>query len=319
MYFQLKDYLVFGAMIVIVIWVSHQAHLWGANKGSVNAWYARVSQNMYSWRYKLVHWFLGQFSYFSESFGVKLKPHVARDYTRYAIRLNLKIKSLDREIKPHELDGLFKFLGIVGVFATLGCFLLTRSPFSLGFLLLCFSRKISIAVMTIAIYDEDVELENDFHDFYLMLYSRLLLGTQANLASPLDDYLESITAIYGEKGKERAIYKFASRLRNNISVYVSDSVAIRNLRDLYTSARVVNFIGLVTQSLTGIDNKDKLQSLNIELNNQHINTVTLLSEKAEMKGNVAIKLVYIILFEFVLLSIASKIDLSSLTSILGIK
>ena len=96
-------------------------------------------------------------------------------------------------------------------------------------------------------------------------------------------------------------------LRNNIEIYGDDSMAVRQLREKYRGAMVVNFCNLAVQALSGVDNKDKLTAFKSELSQRQLEAMKLEAQKRIEKGQRVIMLVFIILAEFVVLSWMAKL------------
>ena len=163
--------------------------------------------------------------------------------------------------------------------------------------------------MEFKIIEEDTEIEEDFPDLYMLLYSRLIRGTSMRLAPTLDEYLNSIDAIYGEKSHQ-AMRNFVMDLRKNIEIYGDDSMAIHKMRDVYRSAMLVNFFNLAVQSLRGVDNKDKLLAFKMELSQKKLDLMTKKAEAMVAKGQKAVMLIFIILGQFIVLSWVAKAGLS---------
>mgnify|MGYP003298363222 CR=1 FL=1 len=89
------------------------------------------------------------------------------------------------------------------------------------FLLLISVLAIDVAfnmVVEAKIMEEDSEIEKDFPDLYMLLYSRLVRGTQVRLAPTLDEYIKSLEVIYGDKSLD----KESLRVLNTEAPYVAD-------------------------------------------------------------------------------------------------
>ena len=145
----------------------------------------------------------------------------------------------------------------------------------------------------------------------MLLYSRLVRGTQTRLAPTLDDYIKSIDAVYGEES-HKAMRNFVMDLRKNIEIYGDDSMAVHKMRDTYRSAMLVNFFNLAIQSLRGVDNKDKLLAFKMELSQKKLDAMTEAANALVAKGQKAVMLIFIILAQFVVLSWVAKAGLSFL-------
>ena len=172
-----------------------------------------------------------------------------------------------------------------------------------------FVHKVFEFAMDFKIIEEDTEIEEDFPDLYMLLYSRLIRGTSMRLAPTLDEYLNSIDAIYGDKS-HKAMRNFVLDLRKNIEIYGDDSIAIHKMRETYKSAMLVNFFNLAVQSLRGVDNKDKLLAFKMELSQKKLEQMTARANALVAKGQKAVMLIFIILGQFIVLSWVAKAGVS---------
>jgi len=247
---------------------------------------------------------LGVLSWFYDNIGFGVSESRKLDLEYKIYRLRLKVSTLNRDVSYKELYGLIKVFQMVGLFGlvmgiirqdviwlSLGVFLLTAYLFDIYALF--------------KINKEDEELERDFPDLFLLLYSRLLKGSKVRLSPALKDYLRSIDNISANEEK-KAIRNFVVDLQNNIELYGDDSIALSKIRDKYRSVLVINFCNLAMQALSGVDNKDKLLSFKIELTNRRIEVLRDKMDKTVKKGEIAVNAIYLILFQFILLSWLAK-------------
>ena len=226
-------------------------------------------------------------------------------------RGRLNIPYIDRNITTYELLGIFKIFKFVCCFLAVFLFVLTYNPIFLVLFAGLFINKIFEYAMEFKIIEEDTEIEEDFPDLYLLLYSRLIRGTSMRLAPTLDEYLNSIDVIYGENS-HKSMRNFVLDLRKNIEIYGDDSIAIHKMREVYKSAMVVNFFNLAVQSLRGVDNKDKLLAFKMELSQKKLDQMTKKANALVAKGQKAVMLIFIILGQFIVLSWIAKAGLSFL-------
>lgn len=318
----IKNIIIAIILIGVCLWILRLYNIIGAGKGKkvVNEDKKQRSKDLKK-RDRVLK-FLNQMSGLSAMTSGQMSRYEEREMRYHIERNNCYIKSISRYIKPTEVNGICKLisialcgLGAVLILTMIGQHLI---PVIIGILFVVaglFTKKIFMGWtgQNIAMYDE--ELEEDFPDLYLLLHSRLNKGTKARLAPTLEEYSRSLTDMYGDFAEKMPIKKFTDDLRNYINVYADDSVAIRKIREKYRSSMVVNFVNLASQSLSGVDNREKLAAFEQELNAIKKAKVQKKVDKAIEHGEFASKLVYVILFEFVILSIVSKLDLSSFSGI----
>jgi len=178
--------------------------------------------------------------------------------------LRWQLPYLNTTIKPIELVGAFKIASVVGVLLGLvGVLLIGWAIFYIFFAAIFIPAFFSTYASSV-IMDEDMEIERDFPDLFLLLYNRLTKGAYTRLAPTLEDFIASLDSM-NNRGSGKAIRNFVVDIRNNIEIYGDDSIAIGKSRGRYRSAMVINFINLAIQSLSGVDNKDKLLAFKVEL------------------------------------------------------
>ena len=302
----LRDFLLYTSLGLFVLYTLRINNMWGVSKGTKKAKLdVKESKDLHKKRLawlKVLQWC----EWVCVNVGSVPDENTIND-TNYRIsRLRLKIDVLERNIKAKELLGLLKGIQLVGIFCSILALLLTKNVMSLGGLLLYLAPSTFNVFADTKINDEDIELEKDFPDLFLLLHVRLLKGSKTRLSPTLDDYIKSLDAMY--QGKSHIVIRnFVVDLRNNIEIYGDDSIAVYKLRDMYRSSMVVNFCNLATQSLKGVDNKDKLLAFKIELTQQKQEDMKLRAKKLVDKGRRSIIVIYIILGEFVVLSWLAKL------------
>lgn len=302
----LRDFLLYTSLGLFVLYTLRINNMWGVSKGTKKAKLdVKESKDLHKKRLawlKVLQWC----EWVCVNVGSVPDENTIND-TNYRInRLRLKIDVLERNIKAKELLGLLKGIQLVGIFCSILALLLTKNVMSLGGLLLYLAPSTFNVFADTKINDEDIELEKDFPDLFLLLHVRLLKGSKTRLSPTLDDYIKSLDAMY--QGKSHIVIRnFVVDLRNNIEIYGDDSIAVYKLRDMYRSSMVVNFCNLATQSLKGVDNKDKLLAFKIELTQQKQEDMKLRAKKLVDKGRRSIFVIYIILGEFVVLSWLAKL------------
>jgi hypothetical protein len=315
---EFTDLIVYLCLFIFVAYITYTNNMWGLGKGT-----SKVKSDVKKEKSKIVKKarilkLLSVFSWFSDNIGFVLNDYKSEEYRYYILRLGWYIESINRNIKPIELHGIIKMIQFLGLFTfSLGltiwgsvyfifCFVLMFTPFILN---LYVQSKINY---------EDSKLEEDFPDLFIILYSRLLQGTNTRLAPTLKDFLFSLDALKGIGQDKEVIRNFVIDLRNNIEIYGDDIIAIKKLKDKYRSVMVLNFANLAIQSLNGVDTSDKLLSFKIELNNKKVDNMKKRADSVVAKGSRVILLVYVILFQFIVLSWVAKFTLTDgIGNILG--
>lgn len=305
----LRDIIVYACLVALVLFVTKQNNMWGVKKGtSKTKVEVRKAQEEANYR-NIILWCLNKAEFVSKNFGFQPSQTIIEKYQYNIFRGRLAVPYIDRNISPTELIGIFKTIKFISCF--LGVFLTLLTGFPLFLLLLAgmFVHKVFEFAMDFKIIEEDTEIEEDFPDLYMLLYSRLIRGTSMRLAPTLDEYLNSIDAIYGDKS-HKAMRNFVLDLRKNIEIYGDDSIAIHKMRETYKSAMLVNFFNLAVQSLRGVDNKDKLLAFKMELSQKKLEQMTARANALVAKGQKAVMLIFIILGQFIVLSWVAKAGLS---------
>lgn len=305
----LTDLIIYAVLIVFVLFITKQNNMWGTRRGTAKTKVEmrKVKEDTKKRNYLIA--FLKKCEFLGESFGFKPSPAKLLRYKFMISRTRLNLPYIDRNISPIEVVGLFKGIKFLGCFIAIFFSILTGSKIFLMFLLVLFIDKIFEFILENKIMAEDEEIEEDFPDLYMLLYSRLIRGTAMRLAPTLDDYLKSIDAIYGEES-HKAMRNFVLDLRKNIEILGDDSMAVHKMRETYKSAMLVNFFNLAIQSLRGVDNKDKLLAFKMELSQKKLEKMTERANALVAKGQKAVLLIFIILAQFVILSWVAKAGLS---------
>ena len=304
-----RDFIIYGTLVILVLYVTKQYNLWGVRKGTSKTKVdVRKAQEAANYR-NIILWILNKAEGIAKNFGFQSSIAIIEKYQSNIFRGRLAVPYIDRNITPIELLGIFKALKFVLCFIGTVLVALTRNPAWFAFYAGLAINKVFELAMEFKIIEEDTEIEEDFPDLYMLLYSRLIRGTATRLAPTLDEYLSSIDAIYGEKS-HKAMRNFVTDLRKNIEIYGDDSIAINKMREVYKSAMLVNFFNLAVQSLRGVDNKDKLLAFKMELSQKKLEKMTERANALVAKGQKAVMLIFIILGQFIVLSWVAKAGLS---------
>lgn len=301
------DFLLYVTLIILVLYVTRANNIWGMNRGTKKARIDVQKQKERDKKRKRALKLTSMYVWVSDNLGFSMKEIKVKDYQYRIERLNLICKPLERTYRPKEIHGKHKIIQLVGLVLFAFFFITTKSFLSLIFLVLIAMPMYFKYKTTSKIQQEDDQLERDFPDFFTIIYSKLVQGTRSRLAPTLNDYLMSLDTTKGNSFEStRVIREFVIDLRNNIEIYGDDSIAVAKLREKYNSVMIINFCNLATQSLRGVENYDKLLSFKLELNDKRAQYMKERADKMVAKGKKAIIVVYIILFEFILLSWYAK-------------
>lgn len=306
-----RDLIVYAVLVIFVLFVTKQNNMWGTRKGTSKTKIEVKKDKEIAKKRNISLWILNKADYICNNFGFQPSLSKIEKYKFNINRGRLVAPYTDRNFSPTELLGIFKFIKFISCFFAIFLTVLTGSRVFLILFVGLFVNAIFEYVMEFKIMDEDKEIEKDFPDLYMLLYSRLVRGTQTRLAPTLDDYIKSIDAVYGEES-HKAMRNFVMDLRKNIEIYGDDSMAVHKMRDTYRSAMLVNFFNLAIQSLRGVDNKDKLLAFKMELSQKKLDAMTEAANALVAKGQKAVMLIFIILAQFVVLSWVAKAGLSFL-------
>ena len=306
-----RDLIVYAVLVIFVLFVTKQNNMCGTRKGTSKTKIEVKKDKEIAKKRNISLWILNKADYICNNFGFQPSLSKIEKYKFNINRGRLVAPYTDRNFSPTELLGIFKFIKFISCFFAIFLTVLIGSRVFLILFVGLFVNAIFEYVMEFKIMDEDKEIEKDFPDLYMLLYSRLVRGTQTRLAPTLDDYIKSIDAVYGEES-HKAMRNFVMDLRKNIEIYGDDSMAVHKMRDTYRSAMLVNFFNLAIQSLRGVDNKDKLLAFKMELSQKKLDAMTEAANALVAKGQKAVMLIFIILAQFVVLSWVAKAGLSFL-------
>lgn len=311
-----EDIILYVILAIILIVALYRLQLVGANKGVKKSKRESDEQEVSAKHRGFLIWLMKQFSGIAMLLGGGVKSYVEFEYKYIIERCDMRVKKLNRFIKPIELVGIFRLIKFICVLCSLIIFIISFNAFSFIPLLGVFVDKIYMGLKKSKIEAEDEEIEIDFPDLYLLLYTRLIKGANARLEPSVREYMRSLDTMYGEGKGHSAIRKFCSTLCANIDIYGDESMAVKKMRDRYHSPTVINFCNLATQALSGVNNSDKLLTFKTELSQARLKAMEKYADNLVKKGERAVYIVYIVLFEFIILSWVSKIDLSLFSQIL---
>ncbi len=167
------------------------------------------------------------------------------------------------------------------------------------------------ANMAAKIRDEDTLLQENFLDLYLLLYSKLRMGSRARLQSTVENYAE-IRQSSLHVPDDEPMLKFSKHFLNLLSLY-EDHVAVSMLRHSYRSAMIINFCNVAGQALQGIDNYDNLLTFKMSLEEQKVKIMRKKQQKILRSGERSIYLIYLILFIFIAVGWYSKLPMDMIS------
>jgi hypothetical protein len=284
--------------------------MWGVSKGTKKTKEdTRLSKNLQKKKLRTTK-YLGWFTWLSKNVGISLTDKRSQDLSYKIARSRIRVSVLNREIRPAELSGLIKLLMVIGCFVGATLFVLTGSFFSLIFIVFLFAPSLFDIYATGRIESEDEKLEIEFPDFYLMLHNRLTLGADARISPSVQSYLISLKELRDLSPSKQVIKNFVSDLQNNIEIYGDESIAVMKLREKYRSVMVINFTNLAVQALSGVDNRDNLLQFKVELTHKKRAQLQVRADKMVKRGSRAVMFVYVILFQFILLSWIAKLSVA---------
>lgn len=221
------------------------------------------------------------------------------DWDYRIARLFPVIESVGRTITATELIGLFRLVQFVVCATALSGLLLNGSMFFLFLLIIGLTvQGVVTYICDLLIKQQDANIDNDFADVYLLLYCKLVQGTNAHICNVLVDYLK-ICDTTMRVNEHKDIRRFVSDLVTTINVVSDETTALLRMRERYRTATIVNFCNVATQALRGADMADKLLQFKMDLL-QHTKMVAEQDAKVRAeKAQYAIYAVWVILFEVV--------------------
>ena len=235
--------------------------------------------------------------------GIFLNEYRRQDLLYYIRRLELRSEPLNRLLTPEEVVG--KHVMILFI---------TMIPAPFGFANPIFLIPLAYGVFQMYSYrfkyisdisEEDKYIEIYFNDLYLLLYSKLRQGSKARLQDTVQGYVETLNHSSSSVETD-AMLKLGKTLLNLLTLY-DDQVAIVKLRDYYRCATIVNFSNIAAQALSGVDSQDNLLTLRQSLSRKQAENMQKKADKLVKIGEYSIYAIYVVLFEFVLVGLISKL------------
>ena len=227
--------------------------------------------------------------------GILLSDFAYQKHQYYIERLDIRSKVLDRHLKPEELRGKYALYLIVGLFCIpLGIFFPIFWGVTLAGVVVFFSYGF---VYSQRVEEEDEIIDNYFLDLYLLMYSKLRLGSKARLQTVVESYIDTLETAQNIQMRN-TMTKLAQFLLNNLTLY-EDHIAVPKLRERYKSATIINFCNVASQALQGIDNADNLLTFKMSLVRRKTAMMEARADKLCKQGERSIYAIYVILFIFI--------------------
>ncbi|HFL3696648.1 hypothetical protein [Clostridioides difficile] len=299
----IKSFILYALLILGAWGLLSENNIIGSTKGTKKAKNDVDTYNIELNKKKRLEKFLNYCCWISKNIGFLPTEQTLSDIEYRITRLNFELKLLKRSIEPIELIGLFRGINVIGIFLTILSITLTFKITGIVFLTLCLSKKIFLLIVDLRIAKENEEIEKEFPNLYLKLYTRLLKGGHVRIAPALDDYIKSIS-----KGREE-IKRFAMNYRNYIELYPDEIAATEKLKRVYNTVTIARFCTLVKQALNDVDNKDSLLTFKMELLEKKKREIERNGEKIRLQGRSLLIVVFIILGEVFLLSLVAKVSM----------
>ena len=235
--------------------------------------------------------------------ALMLSEYTYNRHKYFIERLDIRSEPLDRQLQPEELRGKYVLIFGIGLFCIpLGIFF----PIIWLVSIVCVVIFASYGIfLNQKIEDEDRIIDDYFLDMYLLMYSKLRLGSKARLQTVVESYLDTLETAQNLQMKA-VMSKLAQFLLNNLTLY-EDHVAVPKLRDRYKSATIVNFCNVASQALQGIDNSDNLLTFKMALVRRKTAMMEERAAKLCRAGERSIYAIYVILFIFIAVGWASKL------------
>lgn len=302
----IRDAIVIIILLITIVWVTKKYNMWGSSKGSKKAKEDKKSDDIEFKKRRTVAWFMKQFEGFCKTMGGDLSEKQKYEWKFRISRKHINVPVLEREFKAEEFVGILRAVTFFFVAIGIATYVVSQNVICLGIAVAGVVAPTLVKfLLDSAIAQDDEELEKDFPDLYLLLYSRLSRGANARLGPTLADYYNTLDSMY-DKDEHVVMRHFLQDFRNAIDLYSDEMQAIPIIREKYKSATIVNFCNLAMQSLRGVENKDKLLAFKMELSNRRKQQMEETAEKLVERGNKAIMLIFIILFQFIIISWSSK-------------
>lgn len=300
------DICIWIAVLALVWFILVSRGIFSGNKAAKKAVEDKKAAVRTARNRKYMSMFMGMLETFGLRVGNGIKEGQRVKYDYYIVRLNMNVPCLNRHWKPIEIVGLNRLIAFLGtIIFALGVTRLTLNPAWAGAIFIFFG-KFRELFWEQAILAEDKEIEQDFPDLYLILCPKLKMGANARIAPTLSEYMQTLEHTHSPT-EHLAIKKFVRLLRSTIEIYPDEVLALTKIREYYKAASVVNFCNIAIQAMNGIDNKEKLVAFEQELTRRKMDEMRKRAAKLVERAQRATFLMYVILAEFVVLTLWSRI------------
>jgi hypothetical protein len=317
--------------IILIILISNR--ILGANKGSQQIAKEKAKQrkneklrrfeikrsNLYKKVYSL---FTPKSTQTIEDMNILLKRNNV--FWKYNSMSSKSDIGITQTLKAEEYYGQNSLIAIICVILAITFFVLTYSPIMLFPLFGVFTQTIRTFLMKVYVADQNQSIDDTFYKLYTLLYPRLiapyeganvtdykLLADKAQtskkgvmLESAISNFLEEYKDSRTEKPP---IYNFAKDFSIAIRLYKDEKSAIVNMRTRYSTPIVRLFFDHAVQSIDGIDNRENLLGFKQELELRQRERIENFAKQTIEKGNKTIYLIFILVFEAILLGFSGRL------------
>ena len=318
MQIQFTDIIVWIAVLAVVWFILTSRGIFSGNKAAKKAVEDKKAAKAQARNRRWMSFVMGMLERFATKVGNGITDTQRTKYDYYIVRLEMNVPFLNRHWKPIEIAGFNRLMTFIGVILfALGVTRFTFNPLWFGAILIPFG-KFRELFWEQKVLEEDKEIEQDFHDLYLILCPKLKMGANARIAPTLSEYMQTLEHLHAPT-EHLAIKKFVRLLRSTIELYPDEVLALTKIRDYYKAASVVNFCNIAIQAMNGIDNYEKLVAFEQELTRRKLDDMRKRATKLVEKAQKATFLMYVILAEFVILTLYSRIapSMGSMGSLFG--
>ena len=304
----LRNVLVFIVCVVAVVYVLFKIGVFDKNKPAKKMHTEQQNYNKEKQKRKLVHFALSALEGFAQKVGGGISDAEKYAWEFRILRMMQTIDIVGRKITPIEMVGLLRFITFLCVSVGIAGVLITGNLVFIVFVIVGLIVTPAVKLycdMTIS--EQDKAIERDFTDFYLLVHSRLMKGTQAHIASALQEYLNICdeTMTYED---HRELRDFVAYLLATITLMGDEYKAVLAVRDKYKSAAVINFCNIASQALQGVDNANNLLQFKIEMVAKQKAQVRIIAEQRAEKAMKSIYAVWAILAEFVIIVMITRLQ-----------
>lgn len=308
-YLMLRNILVFFICVVAILYVLFKIGVFDTNKPAKKIQEEQKTYAIEKRKRKIVHFILNSLEGFAQKVGGGISDAEKFAWDFRILRLFKPIEIVGRKITALEMVGMLRFVtfscvsvGVAGLFIAGNVF------YGILILIGIIAPVLIKMYCDLRITEQDNAIERDFTDFYLLIHSRLMKGTQAHIASALQEYINICDSTMRPEDY-RDLRDFVAYLLATITLMGDENKAILAIRDKYKSATVINFCNLASQALQGVDNANNLIAFKIEMVAKQKAQVRMVAQQRAEKAMTSIYAIWIILAEFVVIVMATRLTL----------